>query len=465
MKSSFVNANIIDSTSSRSDSVGAIDSLDPLDATLSQSDSRAAASARRLWAACLVIMGLLLWCFNPNYTWSEARVEPYGSDFVQEWTAADMIWSGQSKQIYRPEQFSSWQHDSARLGFSWRESSFYPAVYPPSYYCCMLPFAGLPYRFAVPVWLALILASYWASASLVQTSSDSRAELTQSLITTSNAWVWLLGIVTPSMFFGCVMGQKGSLWLLILAASWCLFQTRRSFSAGMMLALLTLKPTLCPLVVAGLLVGRQWRAIAGWTIGVVALFALSSCLTSPAIWYDYITSMLSGMAGYQDHGGYRSGWSTTLLSWLRWLHMPRGASLALWGVAALVLCGLIYRLTQRDRSRDAFMLNENHMLLCLLATSILSPHFYFYDLVWLLLPIALIGRTDTRRAAYYLVAIAASTTIGQHWEFGPPFTCLVLLWIFGDTYWRCGHAQPIPSEPRSGGTFFFGRPMRRAPFH
>jgi hypothetical protein len=66
------------------------------------------------------------------------------------------------------QRFVAWQHDSARLGFVWPEHDFYPAVYPPAYYCLVAPLAAVPYRAAVPLWLVLMLGCYAATAWCVQ---------------------------------------------------------------------------------------------------------------------------------------------------------------------------------------------------------------------------------------------------------------------------------------------------------
>lgn len=401
----------------------------------------AVGSTRLIWSTCVVfVLAILLG--NPNYQWSETRSSPFGADFVQEWVAGDMLLSGAADRIYDRAAFQAWQHDANRLGFAWPEAQYYPAVYPPTYYCLTAPLAYLPYSVAAIVWLGALVAAYGAAAALsLRTWSNSNH--------VPNQLLWCLGILFPAMFFGCVLGQKGSLWLLILSVCVYLLKHQRPLVAGCVAALLTLKPTLCVFIPLAMLLTRQWRFCWGFFGTAAAMVGCSALVLPTSVWTDYMQVVL-GASEYQGHAGYRSGWSTSLMTILTTAGAPKlisGFIFIAFGLTLFFSC-----VVQARHTSDGHPLtNPSGLWQVLAGTALLSPHAYFYDLTWLLLPLSGWLTSEPRRALRNLGILWSGMVLGQQFEFGPAIPALALLAV---------HVCEVKWSRLYSTTFCLGLPSR-----
>ena len=375
-----------------------------------------------LWLAGICYAAAIVLC-NPNYQWSVDRTTPYGADFLQEWAAGDMLLSGAAEKLYDRAAFHQWQHDPQRVGFTWPEAQSYPAVYPPPYYCLTAPLAYLPYRLAAIVWLGLLIAAYCAAGSLSMRCWP--ADHTAATNTTVNTLFWCVCLCLPAMFFGCVLGQKGSLWLLVVSGSVSLLKHQRPWAAGCVAALLTLKPTLCGLIPVAMLLSGQWRFCCGMVGGSIALYGCTALVVPTSLWSDYL-QVVRGAAEYQAHSGYRPGWSTSLLSLLSPLGTPKLLNLAVLAISALCLLADCVVRAARSRLRSP-MLEPQCLWRLLAGTALLSPHAYFYDLTWLLLPLSGWIASEPRRAIRNLAIVWIGMLLGQSMEFGPALPALSLV--------------------------------------
>lgn len=402
-------------------------------------------SNRVVWLGCLLFFAAI-WLGNPNYQWSANRTSPYGADFVQEWVAGDMLLSGASGRIYDRAAFQAWQHDGVRMGFTWPESQYYPAVYPPPYYCIVAPLAWLPYPLAATVWLGLLVAAYGLAAILaIHTWTDSKAVPLQLL--------WCAGLIMPAMFFGCVLGQKGSLWLLSLSSSVYLLKRQHAFAAGCVAAILTLKPTLCALIPLAMFLTGQWRFSLGFITSTAFIYGGSAWLLPSSVWADYV-QVIAGTADYQTHAGYRSGWSTSLITLLTAVGTPKliSLSVAVLGAMAILFNCVRQCRTKPSRTIASDPLTQPELLWQLLiGTALLSPHAYFYDLTWLLLPLSGTICTQPRRALRDLSIVWIAMVLGQMFEYGPAIPAIALVCVLVDPRLRLGTPKvyrSLPSTPK-----------------
>lgn len=388
-----------------------------------------------------VTLGLALVLGNPNYRWTGLRDVPYGADFLQEWVAGDMLLQGAAASIYDADEFARWQHDPQRVGFQWPESQFYPAVYPPPYYCLVAPLAALPYRVAALVWLAMLLAAYPLAVWIAGRRPWGRQA---PCISDSKGGYgfWCVALLFPALFMSLVMGQKGTLWLLIVVAAWQLWRAERNFAAGVLWALLTIKPTLCFLLPVVMLAHRQWRFCGGVVVGALALWGGTAMLIPTAVWGDFYSVVLS-TGSYQEHAGYRDGWSASMLTLFTAVGLPRGVSLGVWSVCAVTMLGSLIALPRGSEVRER-LAHPEFMLRLLIATALLSPHFYFYDLVWLIFPLSGLFVLSPRRAAWYLAVLWLGMLYAQQFETGWPVLGMAQLGIFVHAT-----ARVVPTRPRA----------------
>jgi hypothetical protein len=148
---------------------------------------------------------------------------------------------------------------------------FYPEIYTPPLAWLVAPFALLPFPAAIALWtVGLVIAvvvTWWICAP--GTRWPARV-----------AHLAIAFAVTP-VAFGLLLGQVVVVVAAIVGCAWWLLRHQRPFTAGMVLALIALKPQLAFLVPFALLAGGHRRAFAGWVTGSGAILAV--CLTTLGI--------------------------------------------------------------------------------------------------------------------------------------------------------------------------------------
>ena len=432
-------------------------------------------------ALFFVVLGLVFVAFSPTYRWSEERESaPFGADFLQEWIGGHMIEKGQARQLYS-SRFVELQHSPAIVGFRWDETEYYPSVYPPPHYLLFSPFALLPYSAAVYVFLGLLLTTAWAATLTIAKLSSPQASLPSSPQASSTTgllaprahgttassleppsmgqkqekergaalpWILLGLVLFPSTLFSISLGQKSLMWLMLWSAMAYCMRMHQSTRAGLLLGLLSIKPTLVFLMPLVMLKERNWRFLSGAIAGGIALWGMTALLLPIEVWIGF-WNRLRSVTDYSANSGFRLEWSCTLISlanvvpagWQSWFKLA-----VCLPIAGGVLIGVM-----TDR-RSWMFPGRWFSILC--ATALLAPHFYHYDLVLLLLPILWNMAIDPRRSLFLFGILAAALAICQPGisesaasqsvglAAGLPVVPLVLLFLFGHSYWKW--KDPLP---------------------
>lgn len=393
----------------------------------------------------LLILGGLLLVGSPNYRWNVNKGEsPYGSDFLQDWTGANMIVSGQASGLFDPSTFDAWQHAPQRIGFTWNTDEYYPTVYPPPYYLLLSPLGLVEYRWAVVLWLGILLSALFAAATILERAQEKSASQN------SISWFWPAMMLFPPLLLSLTMGQKGTLWLLICVATWGLMQRQRPLSAGLVFGLLSVKPTLFFFLPLVMLAHRQWRFVLGAGLSFVGLWLAAAVVLPLHVWTEFLEVARSA-GSYHQHAGYQLHWSCNLLSLAGGLEktwLPAWTSYLLLGVLASYVLKLTFFAKHKLR-RECFDLRDgNHLGRVVLATCLLSPHFYVYDLVVLLLPIRLMWTSHRTLAVLVSSAVWSGMLASQlcHDTVGLPLMPFVLL---GSLY-CLSTVKPGQSSVRNG---------------
>lgn len=188
-----------------------------------------------------------------------------GRDFLNVWTGGNLAIGHELGRLYDYHAYMAWQ--AGRFG----PLDDLNYSYPPHSLFLALPFAALPYGWALSAWtLAGLAFFYWAARPY---RADGLAPLAAILTPAAFANIW----------FGHYGFAIGGLWLLFFS---CL--ERRPVRSGVLAALLTLKPHLGLLIAVVMLLRRQALAIAvaiGTTLGLVLL---SGALFGFALWHDWL---------------------------------------------------------------------------------------------------------------------------------------------------------------------------------
>ena len=331
----------------------------------------------------IIMVGLLIRSpnFNPPDQSEETELSyPLGGDYLQEYVAGQlMIDPSTRRHVYDADSFQAAQHDPARVGFSWDEQQFFPAVYPPFWYDAVSPLSKLPYQRAAIVWLVLMTAALIAAAWLLN-----RYALVPAPI------LMVLCLSTP-VIENLNAGQKGSLLLLILSASYILLRQSRNFLSGLVFALIVFKPHLAIVIGLWMLVSRNWRWCAGSISGVAALI-IASFVFSPDLMKDYFNVVI-GFGNYVQSGGYHLNESFSF--WGFWQQLVKNSTLAkvLTVITSVLVLGLsLRRFRPRASETSASFVTDLSFSAMVIVTLLTSPHLYTYDLTMLLLPIGLLTR-------------------------------------------------------------------------
>ncbi len=333
-----------------------------------------------LTAPILLVIGIL-W-FSPNFDSSQQiRQTPFGGDFLQEWVGGTVVRSENRSRLYDLEYFAGLQHDPTLVGFTWPESQYYPAIYPPFYYLLVSPFAALEYRTAVVLWCILSALALVASAALLLRYYPPASQF------------FMLGFVLATIFVPTItclnIGHKSTFLLLILTATFVLLYHKREGWSGIVFGLVAFKPHLALALWLMMLAKRQWRFVLG-ALATVSTLVLLSIWAGTDLCVDYFNVCLQ-TGNYIQTGGYQLTDAHCL--WGAVQNALPGQSVVTVNVVTAILSifviGLLaFILKGRFGPKSSgFALQFAAMVL---ATVLLSPHLYFYDLTITLLPMVLI---------------------------------------------------------------------------
>jgi hypothetical protein len=327
---------------------------------------------------------------SPNFAWSEGEREgPYAGDFIQEYVGGWIVRVGDRSRIYDTRYFRAVQHDRARTGFEWKQTAAFPPIYPPFYYLWFSPLSRLAYRDAAHLWTGLVVGALLAALALLARSD---ARLLRSI-----GWALPASLLYTPVTETIVSGQKSTWLLLLFTGTYLLVAHRRLFAAGALFGCVAFKPQLALIVALVMLVKREWRFLAGMAATGVVHAALSLFVGWEAC-FDWMSSMLSPISQDESDLIQRSH------NWLGFARLLTGdysgpavfaLALALVAATLLVLARLMPGPLGVPRSRWAIQFSA-----MVLATVLVSPHLYTYDLAILVLPLLLlVGELDRRGEA------------------------------------------------------------------
>lgn len=266
------------------------------------------------------------------------------------------------------------------------------------------PFGLLP---VLPAWLLFNLVSLTAFAFALGPF-------------TRNARAVQLGILfAPALLPALLSGQFTLLWMAALLGAFACLSRGQMVLAGVLIGLLTLKPTLGLLIPAALLAIRAWRTILSATVTTIALHGGATLLYGSAYWQGFRTmsnihaqSIMSNLAA-QEH-------MSSLAAILARLFLPGALAVQINLAIAAVLAILVYVVWRRFGAGS-----DRSYAVLVAAIPLASPYLWLHDTGFLTL------------SALFLFRLQHYRTNG--WQaFG-----LVLIWLgAGMRIWL-----PISWEP------------------
>lgn len=346
-------------------------------------------------------MLIAIYAGSPNF--KVLPIEEQGllaGDFLQEWIGGYIVRSGLSARLYDQSFADGLEHTPAIVGFSWDRGEYLPMVYPPFWYAIVSPLAALPYSIAAGLWAALMTFSVVISCVLIRPWI--RAETHWATVV--SFLVLPTAIFFPPVIENLTSGQKGGLCLLLFVATSCLLEQKRSFVAGLLFGLMLFKPQFTLVLLPVMMARRDVRFVAGFAVTGLALLNVSLGMGS-GLCVEYLRFLTraseylnsSGYALTKSHSAYGAiallgGGITTPVRWIT-------ATV----IAAVLGRTIWFAIRQDNVSQGSSMKGDSHAISrplavelagAVLATLLVTPHLYTYDLTILLFPCASLLRSD-----------------------------------------------------------------------
>lgn len=305
--------------------------------------------------------------------------------FFTFWLSGHMIWTGES-----PYSSTAWLGGHHANNATWIPNQIFP--YPLPLALLTAPLGALPIEQAYVLWVFL-----------------SQVIVTLGILWLSTFWeglnrrVFAVMIVVAYIFNNNMIstlqtGTIGALFFLFLLVALYCKQKKWDFAAGVVLALLALKPlflVVVALIGIWLLMQRNWKMMGGIIAGGLGLFVIG--LIQDVNWVNKFRGASENLFNM------RLGNQPTIISYTRLAcggEMTCATTLYLVGV--LFLVGLYAWLLWKKRA----MLTPLTVFSTAIALGVLlPPYIWAYDYVLLVIPVCYICFDLIQRTASYLYAI------------------------------------------------------------
>ena len=379
----------------------------------------------RVFALAAIFFSLAVGVSAVQFSGARDNILPAGStlggDYVAFYTAAHAAADGEAATIYDRAQFDERLHAHGppreRYGLTWQ--------YPPTYFFMVLPLAFFGFAPGYALWSGASAAAYFGAMRMAGFQG---------------LFLFVI-LAAPTTFHAVITGQNGFITaaLLIVAA---LYPDKRPIVAGLAAALLTVKPQLGLLLPIAFLAGGCWRAFFAAAIGTALLMLASAAAFGPESWTAFIESIV-GISDKLAKGVMPLFKMVTPFANARFAGLPVEASLIVHGIfaiAAAIGVGVVWR-----RVRDAEM---RAAALCA-GVFFVAPYGFYYELIILALPAALLARRAIENGwlRYEQIALGAIFILpmflpGSSRKVGVSVGILVVALVAASVIRRINHDYP-----------------------
>lgn len=329
---------------------------------------------------------------------------PYGMDFISYWAAAKLALTGNAAAAYDIAAHQAVQATAIA------DPPTMPFPYPPPFLLILLPFGLLPFGWAAAIWIAVTLLAYALAAGRLMPGSGA------------------LAIAFPPVIVCGVIGQNAFLTATVFMTA-LLVLPRRPLLAGMVFACLAIKPQLGVLVPLAFIAGREWRAFAGASVGVIALALVGLAAFGLSAWAGFIALLpLYGSIATDGLVGWHK--MASLYASLRLAGAPDPLALSAHlaaTVAGAALVWRVWRATADPLGRGAALA---------IGTVLVSPYLYVYDQLLLVVALVFLIRCGVSQGLIAALCLLPLLTLAQTAMPDPrinlapllPLVLLVLVW-------------------------------------
>jgi hypothetical protein len=305
-------------------------------------------------------------------------------DYDAFYVAGRMFWDGTLFEAYRTETLFQAQRRITGT------ESFMPWTYPPQFNLVTAVLA------LMPVWLGYALfisATFLAYVAVLRRLAGAR-------------WIVVLLALFPAIVICIRTGQNGFLMGALLGLFAVLMLDRRS-TAGLPLALLTIKPHYLPGIGLYLLFRGEWRIIATGAVATAAILGLATLVFGAGIWPAFLGAIPE--AGYYlELGAYPLFRMTSVYAALHTLGLAPGVAMGV--QVAVGLAGLAVLAWAGRRGWPPHQV----LGIAIMGSLFFSPYAYDYDLPILGVALAvllrdILARGTARQVAVLLLGCWATT--------------------------------------------------------
>jgi alpha-1,2-mannosyltransferase len=247
----------------------------------------------------------------------------------------------------------------------------YPPVYGPQVAVFFRPLAALPYGQALYVWLAFTAAVY-ALGALALWRQLPRLR--------SSPWIAsLLFLGAPPFHFVLGFSQAAIIGFAAITLTVLALRGGHQFAAGLALGILAYKPPLGLAIGAVLLLAREWRVIAGAACSAAAQLAVGVAFWGAGIFGAYATALtkLPEVAPAMEPFKFQMHSWRAFFQLMAWPEALVPAATALASLVTVAVAFMCWRARADAAPRFATLV---------IATLLVDPHLYVYDLL-LLVPV------------------------------------------------------------------------------
>jgi alpha-1,2-mannosyltransferase len=325
------------------------------------------------WCGVLLVLEVAALIFLTLWTHGVFRPVPPVTTGFSSFYAAGVLADGPAP--WRP--YDGAAHYAAQVAATAPGVEHFVFYYPPVFLVLCAVLAHLPYLVAFAVFEAATLLLYVLAARPILALPG---------------WSGLLPVLAfPAVIWTVGLGQNALLTAAILGAGLTALE-RRPVRAGAVLGLLCYKPHFGLLLPVAFLAGRQWRAMVGAALSVVALILLSAALFGWRTWHDYLSAVAQAGPVYASGQVSFAAFVTPFGAALSLGASPRLAA----GVQAVALLGAAACVAWAWRGQAALAVRSAVLLS---ATLLAVPLALFYDTMPLALAIFLLV-ADARRTGF-----------------------------------------------------------------
>lgn len=202
---------------------------------------------------------------------ADSEVASIQIEFSAFWAAAKLAAAGQPLAAFDPQalhQAQALPPGTPGTGMLW--------LYPPSWQIVLLPLGLLPFSAAYLLFSAASLAGFSTAIRRLAMPLPGGLALVLS---------------GPAVIVILMLGNISLLWTAGLVGALAALGRGRAALAGLLIALLTVKPQLGVLIPVALIAGGHWRALIWACVGAILILSVSTVAMGLAYWAQFFAAL------------------------------------------------------------------------------------------------------------------------------------------------------------------------------